>query len=245
MTQKCVRVLSDLESLLQAASQRVATLIREAVSARDTCHLALSGGSTPAGLYRLLARGETGGPVPWERVHLWFGDERCVPPEDPQSNFRMARETLIEPLGLARSRVHRMEGEDADPRNAAARYASELAAYVPGDGPWPVLDLVLLGVGPDGHVASLFPGSANLAERQAAVSAARVSEEHGWRISLTLPAIERSRHLLVLAAGHSKAEILARVLGEGRSGDDPLPAARVRDLPQAEWYLDAEAAERL
>jgi 6-phosphogluconolactonase len=246
MPESPLNVAGDTPALLERTARRVARLIEEAVAARGACHLVLSGGSTPAGLYRLLAEDATGADIPWPRVHIWFGDERCVPPEHPESNFRMARETLLDAVGLPGRNVHRMRGEAQDPRRAAAQYAAELADAAPGDGPWPVLDIVLLGVGADGHVASLFPGSENLAERAATVSAARISDVHGWRISLTLPVIEHARHVLVLAAGASKAEVIGRVLGPEPAGMDAgLPAALVRGLPQAEWYLDAEAAAAL
>ncbi|MGD2081806.1 MAG: 6-phosphogluconolactonase [Chromatiales bacterium] len=243
MPEYSLTVAEDAPTLIRTTARRVAGLIGEAVAARGVCHLALSGGRTPADLHRLLARPEVGGRIPWTRVHIWFGDERCVPPEHPDSNFRMARETLLDPLGLPAQHIHRMRGEAEDPRKAAAEYAAELSAAAPGDGHWPILDIVLLGVGPDGHVASLFPGSANLAEGAAPVSAARVSEQHGWRISLTLPVIEHARHVLVLASGSSKAGILSRVLGPTpTAADRALPAALVSRLPQAEWHLDADAA---
>src|SRR5262249_36643408 len=151
--------------------------------------------------------------VDWSRVELFFGDERAVPPDDPDSNYRMARETLLAPLAIAAARVHRMEGERADLDAAARDYERELARVLggaPGGEP-PQLDPVLLGMGPDGHTASLFPHSAALAESRRWVVANEVPKLSTRRITFTFPLIERARAQLVLVAGAAKAAALAEV----------------------------------
>jgi len=233
-------------ALLGTLAERLTGLADEAAREGRLFHLALSGGSTPRDLYRLLVQPGFVERIPWDHCDIWFGDERCVPPSHPDSNYRMASEALFAPLGLAPERIHRMQGEAADPRQAAWAYAEELRTLLPRSDGWPSFDLILLGIGQDGHVASLFPGSGNLAATDRPVSAAHISEQHGWRISLTLPVIRAARHVLVLAVGAGKAEILSRVLAKTPSPRDRgLPAVLIRDLPQLEWYLDREAGARL
>jgi 6-phosphogluconolactonase len=241
-----VHIENNVQDLIDVVAERLTRLARAAEREARVFHLALSGGNTPRDLYRRLAEPTLSERIPWPMCQLWFGDERCVPPQHPDSNYGMARQTLFGPLGLAARQVHRMHGEAPDPHRAAAAYAEELGALLPQENGWPIFDLVLLGIGPDGHIASLFPGSANLAATDRFVSAAHISEQRGWRISLTLPVIRAARHVLVLAAGATKVDILTRVLARAPSAEDrALPAARLRDLPQLEWYLDRQAAAGL
>jgi 6-phosphogluconolactonase len=246
MPSPILHIEQDVTALLDTLAKRLTALVGEAVRENRLFYLALSGGHTPRGLYRLLATPERASRLPWNQCDIWFGDERCVPPWHPDSNYRMARESLFDPLGLAAEHIHRMQGEAADPREAARAYAAELRTLPRGTGGWPRFDLILLGIGPDGHLASLFPGSENLAALDRPVAAAHISEQHGWRISLTLPVIRAARRVLVLAAGAAKAEILSQVLAQDPSARDRhLPAMMIRDLPQVEWYLDRAAGARL
>jgi 6-phosphogluconolactonase len=207
------------------------------IQARGRFEVALSGGSTPARLYqRLAADGSLKNE--WSRMRLWFGDERCVPPTDEQSNYRMSQTAGLTPeLGLA---IERMEGE-LDPLLAAEHY-SERLQQLPQHQGWPCLDLVMLGMGEDGHVASLFPGSANLAERQKWVTAAHIDDQKGFRISLTMPVIAAARQILVLVTGAAKAEVLAEVLNKH---DPAFPASEIARLPQSIWLVDEPAARLL
>jgi 6-phosphogluconolactonase len=240
-----VRRFEDLDALSHAAADELATLVRAAVVDRGTCSIALSGGSTPKRLFELFAQAGRDA-LPWEHIDLWWGDERTVPPDHADSNYRMTRETLIDPLGLAASHVHRIAGELADHDAAARSYSRELVTAL---GSPPTFDLVLLGMGPDGHTASLFPGSPALDETSRWVVANPVTSPlvHGTatRITLTAPAINAARHIRFLVAGADKAAALAQVLeGEHDPGRYPsqLIAPQDGDLV---WFVDAAAAAAL
>ncbi|HSS03046.1 MAG TPA: 6-phosphogluconolactonase [Kofleriaceae bacterium] len=242
-----VRRFGDLDALSHAAAEDLADLVRDAVAARGRCSLALSGGSTPRRLFALLAaRGP--GALPWDRVDLWWGDERTVPPEHPDSNYRMARESLIDPLGpaLPASHVHRMAGELPDHDAAALDYERALVAAL---GTPPVLDYVLLGMGPDGHTASLFPGSPALDETARWVVANPVTSPlvHGTttRLTLTAPAINAARHVRFLIAGGDKAASLAQVL-EGARDPHRYPSQLIAPTSgDLVWLVDNAAAASL
>ncbi|MBU0499202.1 MAG: 6-phosphogluconolactonase [Gammaproteobacteria bacterium] len=230
-------VVAEPESYLQVAAQFWMDNALEAIDTRGCFQVALSGGRTPGSLYRALAKEPRMRDL-WRRVHFWFGDERCVPPNHPDSNYRMARESLLDQIEWGT--VHRMEAE-LEPYAAAERYAAELGSLEQADG-MPVVDLVMLGMGGDGHVASLFPGSATLSESVRPVSAAFIEAVGGWRLSLTLPMIRKARKIMVMVNGRDKALTLAEVF-QGQSIS--LPATRIADLPQATWFLDRDAAQLL
>jgi 6-phosphogluconolactonase len=243
-----VRVFSDLDALSRAAADELATLAAEAIAARGVFHVALSGGSTPKKLFAVLAaRGRAA--LPWDQIQLWWGDERTVPPDHPDSNYGMARKALIEPLKLDPANVHRMVGEGADFAAHAARaaeYAQQLAAAL---GPDLVFDLVYLGMGPDGHCASLFPGTPALDETRATVVANQLSAANGpgptVRITLTAPAINHARHVRFLIAGADKAAPLYEVL-DGARDPKRFPSQLIAPSPgDLAWSLEAVAAARL
>jgi 6-phosphogluconolactonase len=227
-----VRRYSDAGALARGAADELGTIARDATAARGVCHVALSGGSTPKRLFDVLAA--AGPDAMWDSIHLWWGDERCVPPDHADSNFRLARQTLIDPLHLAAERVHRIEAE-RDPDEAAADYERALVASL---GAPPTFDLVFLGMGPDGHTASLFPGSPALAETQRFVVANRVDSPltngPATRITLTFPALDAARHVRFLVAGTDKAAALARAW----TARD-VPAARVA-ATDVVWLVDTK-----
>jgi 6-phosphogluconolactonase len=228
--------------MAQEAARRFAAQCHEAVRARGRFSVVLSGGSTPQGLYRRLAQPDYRDEIPWEAVHIFWGDERCVPPDHPESNYRRAHETLIEHVAIPSDQVRRMQGE-GEPGMAARAYARELVDFFCG--PHPRFDLVLLGLGEDGHTASLFPGSEAVEEEQRLVVA--VEAEYGsrptCRLTLTLPALRATRQVLFLVAGADKAPILARVLS-GDAAD--LPAARVAPAAgEVTWLVDEAAARAI
>jgi 6-phosphogluconolactonase len=181
-----------------------------AAAARTGGSISLAGSNTPRRTYELLAA-QAG--IDWSQVHLWFGDERCVPPDDPDSNYRMAHEALISRIDIPERNVHRIRAED-DPEAAAAAYADEIDGVA--------LDLAVLGLGPDGHTASLFPESPALDVRDRAAVAVTASKPPPRRITLTLPVFERAVSILILATGESKAEAIAAVL---RGPDTRYPAS--------------------
>jgi 6-phosphogluconolactonase len=206
----------DAETVAQRAAAHVLRRLRQAREQRGVAHLALSGGTTPGRTYELL------GAQPEElgEVELWFADERCVGPDDEESNYRLVAQTLLAGAQIAPERVHRMEGE-AGPEQGARRYTQELRRVLSDAGPSdssavPVLDLIVLGIGPDGHVASLFPGAATLDAGDDAVSLG-VSDSPKpppERITLSLAVLRAARECLLLATGSSKADALAAALAQ-------------------------------
>jgi 6-phosphogluconolactonase len=237
-----VRTYPDPASLARAAAEHFVTLAAEAIAARGRVAVALSGGSTPRATYALLATEEFAAQLDWSRVHVFWGDERCVPPDHPDSNVRLARETLLDHVPLPAGNVHRIHGE-VEPEAAAQAYAAELRAFFGTQ--WPSFDLVLLGMGNDGHTASLFPGSAALRETARPVVAVRAEyqDRPAHRVTLTPPAINAARQVLFLVAGAAKAETLQAVL-EGPAGR--FPAQRIRPTSgRLTWQVDIEAASRL
>jgi 6-phosphogluconolactonase len=235
-------IVPDAEALAREAARRFADLAREAAGSRGRFSVALSGGSTPRKLFRLLAEEPYRAQVPWKQVHLFWGDERCVAPDDSGSNYRLAEEALIAHVPIPPENVHRIRGEvEAD--MAAQAYENRLQDFFCG--PRPRFDLVLLGLGEDGHTASLFPGSPLLDEKERLAAAATVSyqDRPAQRVTLMLPAINTARQVLFLVAGYAKAEVVQAVI-EGPAGR--YPAQRIRPTAgHLTWLLDTEAASRL
>jgi 6-phosphogluconolactonase len=237
-----IRVLPDSAALADAAARHVAEQAQAAIDARGAFTIALSGGSTPRELHRRLASPPLVGQIDWSRVHVFFGDERCVPPDDEESNYRMARETLLSHVPIPESHVHRMRGE-IEPSAAADAYQQELRAFF-GDDP-PRLDLILLGMGDNGHTASLFPGLAAVHEKARWCVAEYVPEVNMWRITLTPYVLNLGREVLFLVAGSAKAAMLRNVL-EGPFTPDAWPAQIVRPSPgEVLWMVDSAAAAQL
>ena len=230
----------DVEAMFYAAAAHVsaqAALLTET----GEFHIALAGGNTPRGLYRRLAQRQD---IRWSRWHVWFGDERCVPPDAPQSNYRMARETLLDHVAVPPDHIHPMYPDPSlTPAQAAERYEQRLRALAPQVADRPRLDLILLGLGPDGHTASLFPDTPILEERERNVAAVFVPKLDAWRISLTLPAIENARHVLFLVDGKDKAAILERLRRGPAPGEPPLPVERLHPRAEAAWFVASPPAQ--
>ncbi|HET6780539.1 MAG TPA: 6-phosphogluconolactonase [bacterium] len=234
-----VNVSPDIEALSRAAAEDAVLIIRSAVAQRGTCALALSGGNTPRSLYRLLGTANRN-QIPWEQVHLFWGDERYVPPDDPASNYRMVRETLLAAIPIPAGHVHPMPTNQEDPNDAAREYEVLLKRQFNDD--WPRFDLILLGLAPDGHIASLFPGSKALVEEKQRVLAVRVPKEPPQRLTLTLPAINHAANVHFLVAGRSKAGALHRVL-VGPCDVQTCPAVGVKPINgTVTWWVDEAAA---
>ncbi len=219
-----VRVLEDAETLARTAAELFAEAGLQAVASRGRFVAVLAGGSTPARSYRLLADEPLRSRVPWPSTVILFGDERAVGPADERSNYRMAREALLDHVPLAASSVHRIRGE-IDPAAAAREYEGLLRDLFPG-GATPRFDLVLLGMGEDGHTASLFPASAALDETERWVSTSAAPRLATPRITLTLPALNAARQVVFLIAGASKAPAFAQAFG-GAPHATPHPCERV------------------
>jgi 6-phosphogluconolactonase len=234
-----VRVFADVNELSLRAAEAVVRIINESVQANGTCSLALSGGSTPRTLYRLLSS-QFRDQIPWTKVHVFWGDERYVPPGDPQSNYRMAKETLLDRVASPAGNVHPMPTGVPDPDVAARDYEKTLRNYFSRK--WPHFDLVLLGLGDEGHTASLFPGSPALEETRRWVVAVKAPSEPPLRLTLTLPALIEAANIYFLVAGPNKAQALYHVL-TGSPDPKSYPASGIRRAGGTViWWVDREAA---
>ncbi|MBN1977662.1 MAG: 6-phosphogluconolactonase [Anaerolineae bacterium] len=231
-----IKVYADADTLAQAAAEHFVEQAAEAIAARDRFVVALAGGATPRATYALLASWSFATRVDWLRVHFLWGDERCVPPDHRDSNYRLVRQALLNKILIPNVNVHRIRGE-LEPAWAAMAYESELEALLEMDGRF---DLILLGMGEDGHTASLFPGTAALEEQTRWVVETHVEKLSAWRITLTLPVINAARQVTFLVSGASKAEPLARI-----QAGEPLPAGLVQPTGgKLTWLVDQQASHR-
>jgi 6-phosphogluconolactonase len=241
-----VQILEDPAALARAAADEVVHRLTAAVRSNGRASIALSGGSTPKALYTLLAQEPAlRDRMPWDATHFFFGDERHVPPDDSTSNYRMAREAMFDALGAVcpAGNVHRIRAEVRDAESAAADYGDELQDHF--GAPTPKFDLILLGMGPDGHTASLFPGTTGLREANKLVCSAWIDKLSTYRITLTPRVLTNGAALLFLVAGKDKTDVLPSVL-QGPSEPDRYPsqgisAARGETL----WLVDKAAAAKL
>lgn len=238
-------ICRDAAELNKKAADRFNLLANEAAANAGRFAVALSGGSTPKGVYSLLAAPEYKESVPWTQVHLFWGDERCVPPDHQDSNYRMAHEALLSKITIPTNNVHRMAGEK-NPEVAAAEYEEQLKIFfqLPA-GVFPRFDLIFLGIGEDGHTASLFPGTDALEEARRLVVAAYVEKLRAHRLSLSLPVINQAAAIVFLVAGKSKSAIVKKIL-EANEESSGLPAARVQPKNGSlTWLMDQDAAAEL
>jgi 6-phosphogluconolactonase len=223
-------------------------LALEAVTARGYFSIALAGGSTPRRLYALLAGIENDfhEGFPWEKTHFFWGDERHVPPDHPDSNYRMAFETMLSKVPVPPSHLHRIKGENSDASRAAENYEQDLTQHFRlSRGAWPQFDLVLLGLGPDGHTASLFPNTEVLDETVRLAAAVWVPKFHASRITLTAPILNHASHILFLVSGKDKSEALREVL-RGEFQPHRFPAQLIQPIQgNLQWLADREAASLL
>ena len=233
-----VRRFADASALADGAAAWIAVALTRAITERGHASIALAGGSTPRALYRRLADPARVPAIDWEAVTVWFGDDRCVPPDDPASNYRMARETLLDHVHVAPDRVMRIEGE-LPAAEAARRYHARLAAAPP-------IDVTVLGMGDDGHVASWFPDTAAAAFEPGALAAATTSPQPPRaRVTLTPRALAAAHEVVLLVSGAAKAARLAEVYAQVAAGAPALPAAQVTATRATRWFLDDAAAAAL
>jgi 6-phosphogluconolactonase len=246
-----VRVLADRAAVQRAAAEEFTARSEAAVRAHGAALVALSGGSTPRALHALLV--DPAQPfrarVPWEALHVFWGDERPVPPDHPDSNYGMARDTLLRHVPVPPAQVHRIPGEEPEPGRAAERYAQDLrrvfAEHGRLEGGWPRFDLVLLGMGADGHTASLFPGTDAVRETARLVAAPWVATLGTYRLTLTPPALNAADRVVFVVTGADKAEALAAVL-EGPRQPDVYPSQAIAPRAGAlVWLVDHAAGARL
>ena len=236
-------IFDNAEQVARAAADRFTEIAQASIADRGRFSVALAGGSTPRLTYELLASLEYRDRIAWGSVHLFFGDERSVPPTHDESNYRMASEALISRLPIPAENVYRMTGEN-DPATGARLYEKALRAFF-DNAPWPRFDLVLLGMGDDGHTASLFPHTPALAERHAWVVANRVEKLKTFRLTLTPPAINHAAHIIFMVTGAGKAARLAEVM-RGPRDPERLPAQMIQPVDGSlTWLVDQAAAANL
>ncbi len=240
-----VVIVPDINALAVSAAGRFATIAEERIARKRGFTVAFSGGSTPKALYQLLTQPPYRNAIDWKWVHVFWGDERSVPPDAADSNYRMARETLLTHVPIPVEQIHRIQGE-IDPEDAAARYEEELIGFFglpPGEPP--EFDLILLGIGADGHTASLFPATVALEENDRLVVANPVDKLDTVRITFTIPVLTEAANVLVLAAGADKAAAIQRAL-EGPYEPVQTPAQVLRTaVGNVTWILDKAAGSKL
>lgn len=240
-TQDHVRVYGNYELMSRAAGEFFIARCRTAILQKGRCAAALSGGSTPKKLYSLLASSRLEHVIDWSQVHLFWADERCVPPDHRESNFKLVNDILLSSIDIPRGNIHRIRGE-AGPDEAAREYEEDIRTFF-GSGS-PAFDLIVLGVGEDGHTASIFPASEAIREARRIAMPVFLHEPGINRVTLTLPVINLAFHIMVLASGRSKAGIIAEILSEKNPKN--YPAGLVHpERGDLKWLLDAEAAEQI
>lgn len=234
-------VVKDGEALAQTAAERFVNLAQDAIKDNGRFSVALSGGSTPQRLHKLLTQAPLKDKVEWSKVHIFFGDERFLPPDDPDSNYYMAQETLLENVPIPDEQVHPFITEGISPETAAEHYAQDIKTFF-GDAT-PSFDLIFLGIGPDGHTASLFPGFPQVTNPPDTLVAPvfDAPKVPPTRLTLTLKVLNAAKNVLFLVGGNSKAEAVAKIF----NGDASLPAALVQPEDRLEWLLDEAAAKNL
>jgi 6-phosphogluconolactonase len=240
-----IRTFSTPQELFHAAAEEIIEAAKRSIAERDRFSIALSGGSTPKSLYSLIAANASSS-LPWDKIFFFFGDERHVPPTDAESNYRMAQEAILSKIPVPAENVFRVPAENPDASAAAESYEQTLRKFFTlKSGEFPRFDVILLGMGPDGHTASLFPGTAALKEKSRLVVANWVETLHTHRITLTLPVLNAARTVLFLVSGADKAGVLHEVL-EGSGPAEKYPSKLVRPTAgQLIWMTDRAAASEL
>ncbi len=238
-----IHVCSDLEALSHKATAIFVDISRKCIALKGRFAVAVSGGSTPRKLYTLLSSNRYREKVDWRSINFFWVDERCIPKEHKDSNFRLVFETLLSKLPIPDDNIHRIKGEE-EPEKGAKQYEDDLREFF-GKNALPVFDLIILGVGEDGHTASLFPGSRSLEETNKLAVPVYLERPKRHRVTLTLPIINNSTHILFLVTGHSKAGIVHEILEEGDKRE-LYPAGLVSPVRGTiTWLIDKEAAKRL
>ena len=237
-----IKILPDGAALNLAAAQEFQTAAEQAIAQRGRFSVALSGGNTPRSVYSLLAQ-QYKTSLPWNKIHIFFGDERSVPPDHPDSNYRMANEALLSHVPIPLENVHRIRAE-LDREAAAKDYENQLRSFFQlANNAWPRFDLILLGLGEDGHTASLFPGSSALGESSRLVAPTWVEKKKTFRITLTYPVLNNAAEDLFIVSGAEKGEILSKVFGQ--PGGPEFPSQRIHPTNGRLLWLIDEVAARL
>jgi 6-phosphogluconolactonase len=237
-----IRVFKDLESLSMAAAELFVELADQAIASHGRFSVALSGGNTPHRLYELLATAPFGDEIQWQDVHVFWGDERCVPADDPRSNARMAHQALLDHIPLPAGNIHAVQG-DLPPAQSAAQYEAEVRNFFKGQPP--IFDLILLGLGDNAHTASLFPHTPVLDEKERWVAEVYVAEQDMYRVTFTAPLINQAKQVVFLVSGAEKAHALQNVI-EGAYQPQEYPAQLICPaLAHPTWLVDKAASHKL
>jgi 6-phosphogluconolactonase len=237
-----IKISSDKNKLILESAAYIADLIEKSIKEKDRCTFVLSGGSTPKDLYETLASEKYRAVIDWSKVHVFWGDERCVPPDHPDSNYRMAKEALIDHVDIPQENVYRIPAEK-EPVEAAREYEETIKKIVGGSTQFPVFDIILLGIGEDGHTASLFPGTMALEEKKRWVTEVFVPKFDAYRISLTLPVINNGKNIIFLVAGEAKSDVVNQVYNRI---DTTSPSAQVDPINgNLVYLLDKSASAKV
>ncbi len=240
-----IYVFDSKEILFRNAAQHFTEVAAMAIADHGCMNVALAGGSTPKGLYQLLATSDYMKNIQWENVNVFFGDERCVPLDHEDSNYKMACEAFLNTVPIRATQIFPMVTDAANMHACAADYAELVREKLPhNDNGTPQFDLILLGMGDDGHTASLFPATEILSENDKLVAAVYVEKMQVWRLSLTYPTINNANNVLIMVAGDGKAKVLRDVLGE-HGNDSSYPIQKITPVGNLLWYLDKSAAKEL
>ncbi len=241
-----VQVVEDADALSRAAAAAIFGQITETLQEKEFFTIALSGGSTPKLLFSLLASDASfRGQVEWDKIHFFWGDERHVPPDHPESNYRMTKEAMLSRVPVPEENIHRIRAEDPDASKVAEEYEHGLISFFKlGEGELPCFNCVLLGMGPDGHTASLFPGTAALNEQKRLVVANWVEKFQAYRITMTAPVLNNAEDIIFLVSGEEKAETLREVL-QGARQTDRLPSQLIQPTHGKLLWLVEQSAARL
>ena len=243
---KMVCIHKNIEDLISTAAANIASILIQASHLRGNAYFSLSGGSTPTGVYKALAQDQYRNSVPWSSVHFFWGDERCVPPEDPESNYRHAYDNFLKYIPVNPEIIHRIKGE-FNPQEAVLDYTHVLAGFAEGDHPWPTFDIALMGMGEDGHTASLFPGMFNPGENKNPVIQVNATYQNrpANRVTLTPLVFNASRNVMFLVAGDAKAEALQKALSD-QTDLNKIPAQRIQPATgNIIWHVDSAAGKYL
>jgi 6-phosphogluconolactonase len=241
-----VWIHKNSEDLTNAAASQIARILIQAVRLHGNAYMLLSGGSTPVDVYKALAQNQYRISVPWNSVHFFWGDERCVPPEDPESNYRQAFDNLLRNIPFNPKKIHRIKGEYS-PQDAVSEYIDVLSYHAQENKPWPIFDVALMGMGEDGHTASLFPGMFNPGEDVNPVVhvTATYQNRPSNRVTLTPLVFNSSRNVIFLVAGDAKAVSLQKALSD-KDDLKNLPVQRIRPATgNVFWHVDSAAAKFL
>ncbi|MDH5325248.1 MAG: 6-phosphogluconolactonase [Gammaproteobacteria bacterium] len=242
-----VFVHQSVDQLNEAVARHWLELCRQAVADHDGFYVSLAGGSTPQKLYHLLSTPPFAEEIHWQKVHLFFGDERCVPKDHADSNYRMAKDAFIGSVPIPPANVHAVDIVEGDPQGSALGYAAALDVLPKNSKGLPQFDLMLLGMGDDGHTASLFPGTELLQETQQWAGAVYVKKLNAWRVSLTFPVINAAHNIVFLIAGEAKAAVLGQLFQAESASRPAYPVEQVLHGAEHElqWRLDESAAAEL